>query len=262
MESGIQSSFIPKDAAPAVSAPRRADTAGLSEIFLLVAIVLLVASLALAGAVFLYKQYVHSSAESKVEQLQRAKAAFEPSLIQELTRLDDRMHAADIILKNHIAPTAFFRALEQTTLATVAFQSLTFLATEPQRMTVKLSGVARGVNSIALEGDIFSKSGVITNPIFSDISRQSDGVRFTLSAIVNPIAINYVQLLSGANVGVPGASQESIGTGVPLSPFGQSPNTGTSQGDTQGAPAPQSSSTVPAGAAQDGGSLLRVPANQ
>jgi hypothetical protein len=199
MESGIQSSFIPKDASAPTPVPRRAESGGLAEVLFLISIVLLVASAALAGAVFLYGQYVQSSSASKVAQLQRAKAAFDPALIQELTRLDDRMRAADTVLTGHIAPTAFFDALQQTTLATIAFQSLSFLATDAQHMTIKLTGIAQGVNSIALEGDLFSKSGVIANPIFSDISRQADGVHFTLAATINPAAINYVQLLSGAS---------------------------------------------------------------
>jgi hypothetical protein len=199
MESGIQSSFIPKDASAPTPVPRRAESGGLAEVLFLISIVLLVASAALAGAVFLYSQYVQSSSASKVTQLQRAKTAFDPALIQELTRLDDRMRAADTVLTGHIAPTAFFDALQQTTLTTIAFQSLSFLATDAQHMTIKLTGIAQGVNSIALEGDLFSKSGVIANPIFSDISRQADGVHFTLAATVNPAAINYVQLLSGAS---------------------------------------------------------------
>lgn len=243
MESGIQSSFIPKDATAATPLPR-GESGGLSEVLLLISIVLLVASGALAGAVFLYGQYTQSSAASKVDQLQRAKAAFEPSLIQELTRLDDRMRAAETILSAHTAPTAFFDALQQTTLATIAFQSLDFQATDPQRMTIKMQGVAQGVNSIALEGDIFSKNGVITNPIFSNISRQSDGVHFTLNAVINPAAINYVQRTSssaapqtpaqtqGATPSLFGgqdAQQETSQTQAPAVPQAPASGQGTSQ---------------------------------
>jgi hypothetical protein len=215
--------------------PRRAESGGLAEVFFLISIVALVASAALAGAVFLYSQYVQSSSASKVGQLQRAKAAFDPALIQELTRLDDRMRAADTVLRTHIAPTAFFDALQQTTLATIAFQSLNFLATDAQHMTIKLTGIAQGVNSIALEGDLFSKSGVIANPIFSDISRQADGVHFSLAATVNPSAINYVQLLSGASQA---AAAAQVQTQTPTngggdSLFGEQPQTQT---QTQSSP--------------------------
>lgn len=233
MDSGIQSSFIPRDAASATPVPRLRSGGGLAEVGLLVSIILLVASAALAGAVFLYGQYVQTSEDSKVEQLQRAKAAFEPSLIAQLTRLDDRMRAADIILGSHIAPTEFFAALQQSTLATVAFQTLDFQAGDTQRMSIKMSGIAEAVNSIALQADLFSKNGVITNPIFSDISRQTDGVHFSLNAVVNPAAINFVRNLD--------ASSSALPTQAPANPFGTGTTTSatpTQQG-TQPYPATQ-----------------------
>src|SRR6185503_11766371 len=111
MESPIASSFIPHDTSKAAERALRSNSGGLSELLLLLSIVLFVASAALGVGVFLYKQYLTTTSTSKHQQLERAKAAFEPSLIQQLTRLDDRMHAGDSILGLHLAPTAFFHAL-------------------------------------------------------------------------------------------------------------------------------------------------------
>ncbi len=220
-ETGVPSSFIPQDVGVSPSTRRRSG--GLKDFLLLCTAVLFVASAALGAGVFLYQQYLEAESVSKLAQLERAKAAFEPSLIHELTRLDDRMHAADKILSVHAAPSAFFRALQEATLVTVSFQSLDFQATDPQHMTITMAGVARSVNSIALQADLFSKNGVISGPIFSNIVRQSDGVHFNLSAIVNPLAINYASVLgrsssTGAqNQIVPqqGAQPGSIATGTP-----------------------------------------------
>jgi hypothetical protein len=198
MDTPTQSSFIPQDAA-APSTARTRSQGGLSDLILLMAIVLFVASLALGGAVFLYEEYLKTSSNSKLEQLQRAKEAFEPALIHSLTRLDDRMHVADQILGAHIAPTAFFKVLQQATLTTVAFKSLEFDALDPQRITIKMTGVAQSVNSIALQADLFSKNGAITNPVFSDINRENNFVNFNLTALVNPAALNYVRIVNGLN---------------------------------------------------------------
>src|SRR3989344_9112583 len=112
VDTGIPASFIPHDtAAPATA--RRSSGGGLNELILLCAIVLFVASGALAVGVFLYQQYLTTEGKSKVEQLKRAKDAFDPPTIQKFTRLDDRMHAADRVLSSHIAPSVFFLALEQ-----------------------------------------------------------------------------------------------------------------------------------------------------
>jgi hypothetical protein len=224
MDNPSQPSFIPQDAG-SLSGPSRIRTSGgLSDLIVLLSIVLFVASIALAGAVFLYVEYLKTSAENKVAQLERAKAAFEPSLIHSLTRLDDRMQVAEQLLGSHIAPTAFFQILQQATLSTIEFKSLDFNAGVDNKMEITMTGVAQSVNSIALQADLFSKNGTITNPIFSDINRHTDGVHFNLVALVNPASLNFVRILNGLNTEqapetvVPqGESAESLQE--PIDPF-------------------------------------------
>lgn len=221
MESGIQSSFIPHDAGTISIAPRPGSptmSRGLSELALLLSIVLFVSSAALAAAVFLYGQYVQSSATSKLDQLQRAKAAFDPALIQQLTRLDDRMNAAEQVIQSHIAPSAFFDALQQSTLTTVSFTTLNLEIQDPQHMNLKMTGVAQSVNSIALQADLFSKSGVIQNPIFSDITRQADGVHFNVSAVLNPAMVSYEHFIANeaANASAQTTQMQPVQSTTPL----------------------------------------------
>jgi len=197
VDTGIPASFIPHDTS--VARPPLRGGGGLNDLLLLVAIVIFVASAALAIGVFLYGQYLATENTAKLAQLERAKAGFQPALIQQLTRLDDRMHAADRVLAAHIAPSIFFKALEEATLQTVSFRTLDFQVAENQNLSVKIAGIAESVNSIALQADLFSKNGVVTNPIFSNIARQPDGVHFNLSAMVNPSAINFAG--SGASAG-------------------------------------------------------------
>src|SRR3989344_1785469 len=199
VDTGIPASFIPHDTSVARPSLRGGSGGGLNDLLLLVAIVIFVASAALAIGVFLYGQYLVKENTAKLEQLERAKAGFQPALIQQLTRLDDRMHAADRVLAAHIAPSIFFKALEEATLQTVSFRTLDFQVAENHNLSVKIAGIAESVNSIALQADLFSKNGVVTNPIFSNIARQPDGVHFNLSAMVNPSAINFAG--SGASAG-------------------------------------------------------------
>src|SRR3989344_1315253 len=183
MESNIRSSFIPQSPILAPTQGQKKKGGGF-DMFMLLALVLFIASATLAVGVFLYVQYMNASSASKLDQLERAKAAFEPALIAELTRLDDRMRAADEVLSIHVAPSALlrvfeqpttptaalpappralFRVLEQLTLQTVAFSALDFAAQNSTDMTLAMQGVAQSVNSIALEADLLSKSGVISN---------------------------------------------------------------------------------------------------
>ena len=217
METGIKSSFIPRDAGTQTSLNRPGP--GLADLMILISIVLFVASAALGIGVFLYLQFLQTSSSGKLQQLERAKQAFEPSLIQELTRLDDRMRAADQVLSQHIAPTLFFHLLEAVTLQTVAFQHLDFQAVDSQNINIKLQGIAASVNSIALQADYLSKSGMIESPIFSNINRQQGGVKFDLSAIVNPMPLRY----SHAQAAQKGAPPPSEGTGSPFESQGATP---------------------------------------
>jgi len=240
METGIKSSFIPSDAV--VSPTRKtAQRTSFGDLLILIGIVLLVASAALAVAVFLYVQYLEQSSASKVEQLKRAKDVFEPALIQELTRLDDRMRVADKVLKNHIAPSRLFQILEELTLQTVSYDNLTFKATDAQNISMQMSGTARSVNSIALQADYLSRSGTIANPIFSNIARKQDGVHFDLSALVSPLALRYNQQFVPA---APTVNQETT-----RSPFG-SPIEAGAQDVPPGAAQPDPN-VVPEAGSQD-----------
>ena len=207
-----QPSFIPRETP---RGPAHREGRGLADLLALLSIVVFVASAALAIGVFLYEQYLGVSSKSKLEQLDRAKAAFEPSLIHELTRLNDRMNAAGEILGAHLAPSAFFRMLEETTIANVGFTTLALTPSDNQRITLTMEGLAQSVNSIALQADLFSKGGVVTSPIFSNINRQVEGVRFSLTAFLNPGALNYAQIAQSI-----GAAAAIVPPEADTSPFG------------------------------------------
>lgn len=211
METGIKSSFIPQSPITSGLSPRRG---GSFDFFTLMALVVFVASATLAVGVFLYAQYLTTSAQSKLDQLNRAKEAFEPSLIQELTRLDDRMRAADSVLGGHIAPSAILHLLEQLTLQTISYSAFTFdaLAGSPE---ITMRGIARSVNSIALQADHLSKSGIITNPIFSNIARQPEGVRFDFKAQMERSSIHFATTRN-----LPSAPAPTAAPAAPTSPFG------------------------------------------
>src|SRR3989344_56038 len=222
MESNIRSSFIPQSPILAPTQGQKKKGGGF-DMFMLLALVLFIASATLAVGVFLYVQYMNASSASKLDQLERAKAAFEPSLIAELTRLDDRMRAADEVLSIHVAPSALFHLLEHLTLQTVAFSSLDFAAQNSSEMTLTMQGIAQSVNSIALQADLLSKSGIISNPIFSNMNRTLGGVRFDFTSSINAEGLRYRSVLQG-----PEAPQEESETGLPT-PFG-SPEGGSGPG--------------------------------
>ncbi len=195
MEVGVPNSFIPHDATtPTVSSH---TGAGLMDLVTLIAVVLFVASGALAVGSFLYLQFVNNQSVQDQNEIKAAQAAFDPSLIQQLTRLDQRMNSAETLLSAHIAPSAFFTALNKMTLSSISFQSLSFSASDPKGIALQMSGIARDINAVALQADLFGKSGVITDAIFSGINQQVDGVHFSVAGYVNPASINYAAMVTG-----------------------------------------------------------------
>jgi hypothetical protein len=207
MESNIKSSFIPRDTvAPASGARRRYGGGGGADLLVLFSIVLLVASMALGVGVFLYVTFLESSLKAKADNLERAQASFEPQLIAELNRLDERMKSGEELLEAHVAPSALFHTLEQLTLGTIAFRNMRFDAAEQGKVLLDMTGYARSVNSIALQADLFGKHGAIVSPIFSSINREEQGVRFSLAAQVNPSALRYATLIREAQAAAAGAA--------------------------------------------------------
>jgi len=194
MESNIKSSFIPRDTVRDTRVGRKRSSST-SDLVVLFSIVLLVASVALGVSVFLYVKFLESSLSSKQEQLGRAQASFEPALIAELNRLDDRMRTAEDLLAVHLAPSILMKTLEELTLETISFTTMQYSAQEKAGIALEFSGIARSVNSIALQADLFGKHGAIVSPIFSNINRGPDGVSFDLTANVNPTNLRYQTLV-------------------------------------------------------------------
>ncbi len=169
------------------------SSASASDFVVLLSIVLLVASGALGGGIFLYKQYVESNNAKMLESLKRAQAQLEPALIQKFTRLDDRMQIAGNLLDQHEAYSRLFSVFEQTTIKTVTFKSLSISAEDPQMVVFAMEGLADSINSIALEADLFSKTGAMKSPIFSDVNRSSGGVVFKVVGELNQTDLSYAQ---------------------------------------------------------------------
>ena len=197
MEVGVPTSFIPHDATTPLAPHHYEQTGGLGELVTLIAIVTFVASGALAVGTYLYLQLLNQQSTQKQQQIKIVQDSLDTGLIKQITTLDKRMNSAESLLGAHIAPSAFFSVLNQTTLTTVSFQSLSFDASDPKGISVKMAGIARDINSVALQADLFGKGGVITDAIFSGIDQQADGVHFAVAGYVNPAGVNYVTLATG-----------------------------------------------------------------
>jgi len=194
MEQNFQTSFIPKKpiVQDRVVAPRPVGSFAVISIFVLFSMLLATVGL------YLYKGITIKSVEQMKNTLNLAKNRFEPSKINELQVLDKRLRASSEILSKHVAITPIFEALEELTLKTVRYTKFSYSVGDEAsaRVVVKMSGVAVGYRSVALQSDLFTKNKNLIDPVFSNLTLDDKGsVLFDLEFSVDSNFINYKQTL-------------------------------------------------------------------
>ena len=188
-------SFIPKKPETPTTRRRRGGTV---NVFFLLALIIFLAAVTASVGVFLYERVTSQSLGEKKEQLERARAAFEPELIKDLTLIDLRIQSAESILNSHIAFSAFFTLLETMTLKTIQFDSFSYSLSDNGSISIQMKGRGLSFSSVALQSDVFGKDPYIQNPIFSDLDLDDVGkVVFSFAASVDPALVSYRRLSEG-----------------------------------------------------------------
>lgn len=193
MEPKFRTSFIPKKALATATNLQKKSGGGSFGVIMLLTLIIALGAVILSVGVFLYQQILETSITRKVNTLERARAAFEPALIQELVRIDTRLEAAETILNRHITPSVLFEFIEGLTLKSVQFQDFNLTRISDDKISISMKGIAKDFRGVALQADIFGKSKFIREPIFSNLNLNQEGKAvFSLSAFVDPSFINFV----------------------------------------------------------------------
>ncbi|OGI77862.1 hypothetical protein A3D42_01475 [Candidatus Nomurabacteria bacterium RIFCSPHIGHO2_02_FULL_41_18] len=194
MEQNFQTSFIPKK--PIVAdRPVAASSVGL---FFTISIFILLTILVSSGALYFYRGLLTKNIATMENDLSLAKNRFEPSRISELGLIDKRLRASTEVLAGHTAISPIFEALEKITMKSVRFLNFEYQTGDgnDSDIMVKLSGMAVGYRSIALQSDLFAENKSFLNPIFSNLSLDNSGnVLFDLTFSVDPVFVNYKNTL-------------------------------------------------------------------
>ncbi|MES2134891.1 MAG: hypothetical protein V4449_01455 [Patescibacteria group bacterium] len=207
MEERVKTSFIPKAALKVERTEvRRASPVALVNI---VAGAILVITILAAGGLFVFERYSVQAVESKRQSLERSRAAFEPATIKELSRLDTRIAAGTALLKSHTALSYLFDELEKQMLSSVRFEDFSYDIADPTRTLLSASGEAASFNAVALQSDAFSKSSIITEPIFSNVNISKTGtIIFDFTAVIDTSRMGYTGTVAPA-VSVPSVATSS-----------------------------------------------------
>ena len=194
MEQNFQTSFIPKK--PILN--ESTVYARPVSIFLIISLFVLFTTLIATGGLYFYKGILVKKIADMDNTLNLVKNRFEPSKITELQIFDKRLRSSSEILSQHINITPVFSALEQLTMKSVRFTKFSYdFGTEDNpAVNIKMSGVAIGYRSIALQSDLFAKNKNLIDPIFSNLTLDNSGnVIFDLEFLVDPGFVNYKKTL-------------------------------------------------------------------
>lgn len=211
MEPRFQTSFIPKKP---LSPDTRGGTHRVIGFFSLGSLIIFVSVLALSVGVFLYQQFLLQNISSMKRSLDRARAAFEPALIEELKRLDSRIEMAKKLLGVHAAATPIFRLLELNTLQNVRFSDFNYAASGGETVSVTMKGEARSFSALALQADLLASRREIRDPVFSNLTPDKGGlVGFSFFGNIDPRVVLYQSTLNPAPSG--SAATENSAPGAP-----------------------------------------------
>ena len=194
MEQNFQTSFIPKKPMIEGRATGSQPVSFLTVISFAIFFTLIIAS----GALFFYKGILANDIVKMENDLNLAQNRFEPSKIVQLQDLNKRLNASSEILSKHIAISPIFKALQSITMKNVSYTKFDyeFSGDVNAKIMVKMSGIAVGYRSVALQSDLFAKNRYFIDPIFSNLMLDDKGnVIFDLEFSVDPNFVDYKKTL-------------------------------------------------------------------
>lgn len=215
MDIQAQPSFIPKK--PLSGPSVHSGSAAFGMFFLLIAVLLFIASVFAAGGSFVYTKYLRSAITSKSDALAKAEEAFDPTTIQDLQRLDARINNASALMQKHVTTVAIFNLLSQQTLESVQLTGFTYSFQANGVAQVSLAGVASNFATVALQSDQYGASEMLDGVVFSSVVVGSAGtISFNVNADLKPDLVSYAKNLS--NPAIPAAPASEPASTVPATP--------------------------------------------
>ncbi len=212
MDTKFQTSFIPKKPILSDQDVIKRHSGGTS-VFMFIAMIVFVLSLAGAGFTIVWKQVLTKSQDNYRLELRKKEASFNQPLIDQLKKANTKIDLGSQLLKRHLAVAELFDIIGQLTIQGVRFTSFEFASPEATNQSsassdlkVTMKGVGNNFVSIAYQSDVlgqserFGKKKPIKNPVLSDLVLDQNGkVAFTFTGYVNPSDILYENTLTTDN---------------------------------------------------------------
>lgn len=188
MDPKLQSSFIPRKSMANIPSYQASSV----TVYSIVASIMFVVALGLATVAFISKKTMIDDIVNMNKTLVETRNSFQTEMILDLKNKSYRLTEANSLLKNHLAFSNFFHFVEDTVYEGVTWNDLTYEYNKSGQVRIKLSGLARSFNSLALQYDIFENNPGLSDVALTKIAPdKSGGVSFVAEAVVSRDMILY-----------------------------------------------------------------------
>ncbi|MEI6553882.1 MAG: hypothetical protein WCO09_04900, partial [bacterium] len=153
--------------------------------------------------VYLWDKQLDTRIVAMNNNLNQARNSFDQNTIKEFAHLNDKINAADFLLKQHVAPSVLFGVIGDTTLKNVRFTNFKYSNAGGDKISIAMSGEAVSYEAVALQSSAFTNPklrNVFRNTIFSDPDLNANGkATFSFTTGVDPTLLNYYKSRSDPN---------------------------------------------------------------
>ena len=218
METKFQTSFIPKKGlTPGSSAPSSMGR-GFASIFMVLAVILFIISIAAAGGAYAWKQYLITAQVTYNKQLGERQKQFDTDLIEQLAQTKLQIDTARQLLEGHVALSKIFDIISRMTIDPVRFLSLDVSvpsAGSTDWVKIAMSGYGKNLSVVAFQSDVLGQleqyglRKIVKNPILANptLDQSNPTVSFSFSATIDPASLSYRKSLTSTTNTTPSQPQ-------------------------------------------------------
>ncbi len=207
MDQQIPTSFIPKRPVSTEPVRTSAPKSKMVSIISFLAVIAVIATGLSYGGVYLWGTQLASQKIKTDTEINDARNGIGTDFLATMKRLDARISGVQALLGKHIVVTPIFQALQDTTLRNVQYKTFTYAfvpdpKTKGTLVEVTLTGTAKSYSTIALQSDAYTKSSLIRNPIFSNLTvdDKTNAISFKLVFTVLPSALSYETFVANSTL--------------------------------------------------------------
>ncbi len=188
----VKTSFIPSKPIQNVKAGGSLNHSKKGNFLSVVTFIIFIATLIVAGATFAYKLSLSQVISKQNTNLIKIQESFNPTLINEALRLNNRIESVGYLLEKHTSPSQIFMLLEEFTLETVQFKSLSYNTEQDGQIRINIGGLADSFRSVVLQSDSYGNTGYLRDVLFTNLQpNEQNNISFTLDGIIGSELVLY-----------------------------------------------------------------------